>query len=235
MLPRWPESGEIIDLKAVTNIFPSELAARIERAGIIAVLIIDRVEDAVPLAKALLDGGVDVMELTLRTDAALGALKEIRANVPEMLAGVGTILTPAQVAEVKAAGAGFGVSPGFNRRVVDAALAEGLPFAPGVATPSDVEAALESGCRLLKFFPCEPSGGLPFLKAMAAPYLHLGVKFVPLGGLNAKNMGTYLADPLISAVGGSWLAPKDAISSGNWSAITGLAREAKTNIAAARG
>jgi len=218
----------------VTNIFPSELAARIERAGIIAVLIIDRVEDAVPLAKALLDGGVDVMELTLRTDAALGALKEIRANVPEMLAGVGTILTPAQVSEVRAAGAGFGVSPGFNRRVAEAALAEGLPFAPGVATPSDIEAALECGCRLLKFFPCEPSGGLPFLKAMAAPYLHLGVKFVPLGGLNAKNMGTYLADPLISAVGGSWLAPKDAIKAGDWAAITGLAKEAVANIAAAR-
>ncbi len=207
--------------------FSPELAARIEQAGIIAVLIVDRVEDAVPLAKALLDGGVDVMELTLRTDAALGALKEIRTHVPEMLAGVGTILTPEQAREVKAAGAGFGVSPGFNRRVADAAIDAGLPFAPGIATPSDIEAALECGCRLLKFFPCEPSGGLPFLKAMAAPYLHLGVKFVPLGGLNAKNMGTYLADPLISAVGGSWLAPKDAIRAGNWAEITRLAAEAK--------
>ena len=207
--------------------FSPELAARIEQAGIIAVLIVDHVEDAVPLAKALLDGGVDVMELTLRTDAALGALKEIRTHLPEMLAGVGTILTPEQAREVKSAGAGFGVSPGFNRRVADAAIEAGLPFAPGVATPSDIEAALECGCRFLKFFPCEPSGGLPFLKAMAAPYLHLGVKFVPLGGLNAKNMGTYLADPLISAVGGSWLAPKNAIRAGNWAEITRLAAEAK--------
>jgi len=211
----------------VNETFSPELAARIEQAGIIAVLIVDHVEDAVPLAKALLDGGVDVMELTLRTDAALGALKEIRTHLPEMLAGVGTILTPEQAREVKSAGAGFGVSPGFNRRVADAAIEAGLPFAPGVATPSDIEAALECGCRFLKFFPCEPSGGLPFLKAMAAPYLHLGVKFVPLGGLNAKNMGTYLADPLISAVGGSWLAPKNAIRAGNWAEITRLAAEAK--------
>jgi len=211
----------------VSKTFSPELAARIEQAGIIAVLIIERVGDAVPLARALLAGGVDVMELTLRTEAALGALKEIRANVPEMLAGVGTILTPGQVAEVKAAGAGFGVSPGFNRRVTEAAIEAGLPFAPGVATPSDIEGALECGCRLLKFFPCEPSGGLPFLKAMSAPYLHLGVQFVPLGGLHANNMGAYLADPMIPAVGGSWLAPKEAIRSGDWAEITRLAAEAK--------
>ncbi len=218
----------------MSSAFSPELAARIERAGIVAVLIIDRVEDAVPLAKALLDGGIDVMELTLRTDAALGALKEIRTHVPEMIAGVGTILTTGQVEEVKAAGASFGVSPGFNRRVVEAAQAAGLSFAPGVATPSDVEAAIETGCRLLKFFPCEPSGGLAFLKAMAAPYLHLGVKFVPLGGINAKNMAAYLADPLISALGGSWLAPKDAIQNGDWKSITALAAEAVQIIKSTR-
>jgi 2-dehydro-3-deoxyphosphogluconate aldolase/(4S)-4-hydroxy-2-oxoglutarate aldolase len=214
--------------------FSPELAARVERAGIIAVLIVDREDDAVPLAKALLDGGIDVMELTLRTEAALGALKQIRAHVPEMVAGVGPILTVDQVREVQAAGAAFGVSPGFNRRVVEAAGSAGLSFAPGVATPSDIEAALEVGCKLLKFFPCEPSGGLPFLKAMAAPYLHLGVKFVPLGGINAKNMTTYLADPLISALGGSWLAPKEAIRNGDWKAITTLAAEAVQLIKSTR-
>ena len=218
----------------MADIFPDEMAGRIERLGIVAVLIVDREEDAVPLARALMAGGVGALELTLRTDAALGALRAIRAAVPEMLAGVGTILTPAQVDQAAEAGAAFGVAPGVNRRVLEAAMARGLPFAPGVATPSDIEAALECGCRLLKFFPCEPSGGLPFLKAMAAPYLHLGVKFIPLGGINAKNMATYLADPLISALGGSWLAPRDAIRSGDWNAITNLASEAVATIQSAR-
>jgi 2-dehydro-3-deoxyphosphogluconate aldolase / (4S)-4-hydroxy-2-oxoglutarate aldolase len=198
------------------------------------VLIVDRVEDAVPLAKSLLDGGVGVMELTLRTEAALGALKAIRSAVPEMLAGVGTILTPAQVTEVKEAGAAFGVAPGVSRRVMEAAQKAGLSFAPGILTPSDIEAALEYDCRLLKLFPAEPAGGLAYLKAMAAPYAHLGLKFVPLGGVNAKNMGTYLADPLISALGGSWLAPREAILAGDWKKITGLAAEAVEIISSIR-
>lgn len=214
--------------------FNPELADRIQKAGIIAVLIVDRVEDAVPLAKSLLDGGVGVMELTLRTEAALGALKAIRSAVPEMLAGVGTILTPAQVTEVKEAGAAFGVAPGVSRRVMEAAQKAGLSFAPGILTPSDIEAALEYDCRLLKLFPAEPAGGLAYLKAMAAPYAHLGLKFVPLGGVNAKNMGTYLADPLISALGGSWLAPREAILAGDWKKITGLAAEAVEIISSIR-
>ncbi len=210
--------------------FSPELAARIERAGILAVLIVDRVEDAIPLAKALLDGGIDAIELTLRTDAALGALKEIRAKVPEMLVGVGTVLTPTQVIEVKEAGGAFAVAPGFNRRVVEAAQKEGLSFAPGIATPTDIEAALEVGCQLLKFFPCEVSGGLPFLKNISAPYQHLGLKYIPLGGINAKNMATYLEDPLIAALGGSWLAPREAIRAGDWKTITNLAAEAAAMI-----
>jgi 2-dehydro-3-deoxyphosphogluconate aldolase/(4S)-4-hydroxy-2-oxoglutarate aldolase len=214
--------------------FPPTIADRIKKTGIIAVLIIDRVEDGVPLAKALIQGGVDVMELTLRTDAALGALKEIRAHVPEMLAGVGTVLTPAQVAAVKAAGAEFAVSPGINPRVVNAAVEAGIPFGPGVATPTDIENALECGCTLLKFFPAEPSGGLAFLKAMAAPYLHLGVQFIPLGGVNEKNMATYLADPLIAAIGGSWLAPRELIREGRWSEITQLAKSAVEIIKSTR-
>ena len=221
-------------VKGVTEAFSPELAARIERAGIVAVLIIDRVEDAEPLARALLAGGVDAMELTLRTEAALGALEVIRSKVPEMLAGVGTVLTPAQVRQVKDAGAEFAVSPGLNRSVVKAAAEAGISFAPGIATPSDIEAGLECGCRILKFFPSEPMGGLPFLKAMAAPYLHLGVQFIPLGGVNAKNMATYLADPLIPALGGSWLAPRDAIRAGDWAAITQLASEATAIIAQTR-
>ncbi len=214
--------------------FSPELAARIERAGILAVLIVDRVDDAVPLAKALLDGGIDSLELTLRTDAALGAVKEIRTKVPEMLVGVGTVLTPGQVLEVKEAGGAFAVAPGFNRRVVEAAQKEGLPFAPGIATPSDIEAALEVGCQLLKFFPCEASGGLPFLKNISAPYQHLGLKYIPLGGINAKNMTTYLAESQIAALGGSWLAPREMIRAGDWKGITTLAAEATAIIKTAR-
>lgn len=218
----------------MTPSFDPALAERIQTCGIIAVLIIDREDDAVPLARALLAGGVNVMELTLRTPAALGALRRIKAEVPDMLAGVGTILTTEQVKQTVEAGAAFGVAPGVNPRIMQAAREAGLSFGPGVATPTDIEIAIEHGCRLLKFFPAEPSGGLAYLKAAAAPYLHLGIRFVPLGGLNAKNMGSYLSDPLIAAIGGSWLAPKDAIQAGDWQKITTLASDAIQAIQAAR-
>ena len=218
----------------MTPAFDPSLAHRVETCGIVAVLVVDRVDDAVPLAKALLAGGVDVMELTLRTPAAIDALKAIRAAVPEMLAGVGTILTTDQVKQVVEAGAAFGVAPGLNPRILAAARAIGLSFAPGILTPSDVEIAVEHGCKILKLFPAEPSGGLAYLKAMAAPYAHLGLKFIPLGGLNAKNMASYLADPNIAALGGSWLAPRDLIKSGEWDKITALAAEAAQIIKSTR-
>jgi len=206
---------------------PAEILGRIESCGVVAVLVIDEVKHAVPLARALMDGGVDVMELTLRTPAALGALRTIRAEVPEMLAGIGTILTPAQVREVSEAHAQFGVSPGLNPHVVITAREVGLPFAPGVVTPSDLEGALELGCREVKFFPAEPSGGMKYLKSMAAPYGHLGVRFIPLGGLTAENMSSYLSDPIVPAIGGSWLAPRNLIAAENWESITKNATEAR--------
>jgi 2-dehydro-3-deoxyphosphogluconate aldolase/(4S)-4-hydroxy-2-oxoglutarate aldolase len=166
------------------------------------------------------------MELTLRTEAALDALASIRSAVPEMLAGVGTVLTPDQVRAVRDAGASFGVAPGLNRTVLDAARDADLPFAPGVATPSDIESALEYGCRVLKFFPAEPSGGLPYLKSMAAPYAHLGLRFIPLGGLNEDNLGEWLASPLVAAVGGSWIAPRELICTRDWTEIGGRAATA---------
>lgn len=210
----------------MTPAFDPHLAQRIEKCGIIAVLVIDRVEDAVPVANALLAGGVDVMELTLRTPAAMDALRAIRQGVPEMIAGVGTVLTTKQVQEVAAAGAAFGVAPGLNPRVVKAAREEGLSFGPGILTPSEIELAVELDCKLLKFFPAEPSGGLSYLKTMVSPFAHLGLKFIPLGGLNAQNMGAYLSDASIAALGGSWLAPRDLIAAGAWDKITELAAEA---------
>jgi len=210
-------------------------AQKICDRGVVAVLMIDRVEDAVPVAHALLEGGVDVMELTLRTDAAMGALQRVKADVPEMLAGVGTILIPAQVEEVREAGADFGVAPGMNPRVLQAAQGAGLPFAPGIMTPTDIEAAIEFGCQVLKFFPASSSGGLAHLKNIAAPYQHLGIKYIPLGGINQANMGDYLSNPMIAAIGGSWLASKALIAEKNWQAITDNAKAAVAAVAEARG
>ncbi len=214
--------------------FPSDLHQKIKESAIIAVLVIDDAANAVPLAQALLRGGIGAMELTLRTDAALDSLRAIRAEVPEMLAGIGTILTTDQVDEVVAAGAAFGVAPGLNRKVVEHSQAKGLPFGPGILTPSDIEQGIELGCRTLKFFPAETSGGLNHLKNMAAPYQHLGIDFIPLGGLNANNMSDYLASPLISAIGGSWIAKRDAIAAQDWDQIEANSRQARQNADAAR-
>lgn len=209
----------------MNSAFPDELRQELQHAGVIAVLMIDRADDAVPLARALRAGGVNCIELTLRTDAALESLRRIRAEVPEIIAGVGTILTPEQVNAAQKHGAAFGVAPGMNPRVVAEARRVGLPFAPGVCTPTDIELALEAGCQALKFFPCEPCGGLSYLKTIAAPFMHLGVQFIPLGGVNAANADVYLKEPSVLALGGSWLAPKDLIAKGDWAAITRLAME----------
>ena len=210
--------------------FDDRIAGRIERCGVVAVLTVERAADAVPLARALLEGGIEAMELTLRTTAALDALRAVVAEVPGMLAGAGTVLTPAQVAQVREAGAVFGVAPGTNPRVLEAAKEAGLSFAPGVATPSEIEQAIELGCRVLKFFPAESSGGMAYLKSMAAPYAHLCLRFMPLGGVNAENMSDYLKSPLVLGLGGSWIASKEAIAARDWAAITATAREA-TDIA----
>ncbi|MBL9130627.1 MAG: bifunctional 4-hydroxy-2-oxoglutarate aldolase/2-dehydro-3-deoxy-phosphogluconate aldolase [Verrucomicrobiaceae bacterium] len=203
-----------------------QITQHLRRTGVIAVLMIDRVDDAVPLARALLAGGVDCIELTLRTDAALESLRRITAEVPEMVVGVGTILTPKQANDALEAGACFGVAPGMNPRVVAEAARIGLPFAPGVCTPTDIELALEAGCKVLKFFPSEPSGGLIYLRSIVAPFAHLGVQFIPLGGVSAANAANYLKEPSVLALGGSWLAPKEIVAKGGWDVITALAREA---------
>lgn len=218
----------------MSNTFDLQLAFSIQQTGIVAVLVVDDAKDAEPLARALLAGGVNVIELTLRTPAVLDALREIKTHVPEVIAGVGTILTVGQVGQVVEAGGAFGVAPGINPRVLAAAREAGLSFAPGVLTPSDIELAVEHDCKLLKFFPAEPSGGLAYLKAISAPYAHLGLRFVPLGGLNASNMASYLADPAIAALGGSWLAPRELIKAGDWKKMTALSAKAVEIIKATR-
>ena len=199
---------------------------RLGETGIIAVLVIDRAEDAVPVAEALWRGGIKGMELTLRTEAAMESLRRIRKALPEMLAGIGTVLTTDQVREVSEADADFAVAPGFNPAVVEAAAECGVPFAPGVATPSDIERAIGVGCKTLKYFPAEQLGGIPYLKAVAAPYAHLGVRFMPLGGIGIGNVADYLKLGEVVAVGGSWLAPRPLIQASDWAAIEERARTA---------
>jgi 2-dehydro-3-deoxyphosphogluconate aldolase/(4S)-4-hydroxy-2-oxoglutarate aldolase len=211
-------------------IFPREILQRLEKGGVVAGFSIDRVEHAVPLTKALLAGGIDAIELTLRTPASMDALRVICAEVPEMLIGVGTILTPETAREVKDAGADFGVSPGMNPRVIHAAQEAGLPFAPGICTPSDVEAAIEQGCRFVKFFPAEAAGGVAYLRSMAAPYKHLGIQYFPLGGLNAENMLDYLKEDNVPTIGGSWIVKKEMVLSEDWDGITARAAEVRKII-----
>lgn len=205
----------------------SELGKKIATSKIIAVLVIDEVADAVPTAQALLRGGVDMMELTLRTPAALDGLRAVCAEVPEMTAGIGTILTTKQVDEVMGAGATFGVAPGVNAEVIRYAQDKGLPFGPGIMTPTDIDQSVALGCEVLKFFPAGSSGGLPHLKNIVAPYQHLGVQFIPLGGIKASNMMDYLDSPLVTAIGGSWIAPRELIAAKDWDQIEANARAAR--------
>lgn len=208
----------------------SEMIKKIDDAGIIAVLIIDQVKHAVPLAKALLKGGVDSIELTLRTPAAIDAAKAIKKELPEINLGFGTVLTTNQVKAVVDVGADFAVSPGCNPKIIQEAHKQGLSFSPGIMTPSDIEIAIENGCRILKYFPAETSGGIPHLESMVAPYQYLGLKFIPLGGCNIKNAETYLSSSLITAIGGSWLAKRPLILDENWEQITKNAQEIRNLI-----
>lgn len=197
---------------------------------LIAVLVIDDLQAALPVAEALLKGGVDAMELTLRTPVALEAARLIRDNLPEMMIGIGTILNTEQADQSKDAGADFGVSPGVNSDVMRHAAKISLPFGPGIMTPTDIDIAVREGARLLKFFPAESSGGLSHLKNISAPYAHLGLQFIPLGGIKIDNLKTYLESDLIASVGGSWLAPRDTIRDQDWGKIETNARDARMLI-----
>jgi 2-dehydro-3-deoxyphosphogluconate aldolase / (4S)-4-hydroxy-2-oxoglutarate aldolase len=192
---------------------------------VVSVVVIDQVENAVPMAEALLAGGLSVMEITFRTSAAEESIRRICKALPNMICGAGTLLTPDQIVRAQNAGARFGVSPGFNPKVAAQARDIQFPFYPGVLTPSDVEAALEMGCTLMKFFPAEPSGGVKMLKAMAAPYAHTGIRFIPLGGINPANAPEYFQLPSVAAIGGTWIADAKLIKEKKWAEITRNARE----------
>ena len=206
------------------------LTDRLKKARIVAVLAVNDPAGAVDLAKALCDGAVTALEMTLRTQRAFECVSAIAGAGLPLTLGVGTILTPEQAREAKSRGADFGVSPGCNVRVIDAAAEVGLPFAPGIMTPSEIEQALEHGCKLMKFFPAESSGGMKHLQSMAAPYKHLGISFIPLGGLKLSNMKSYTDSPLVTAIGGSWIAPTSLIDAKDWAQIRKNAEEAVANL-----
>ncbi|MEV7573809.1 bifunctional 4-hydroxy-2-oxoglutarate aldolase/2-dehydro-3-deoxy-phosphogluconate aldolase [Pseudarthrobacter sp. NPDC089323] len=201
------------DAPAVLNVSP-----------VIPVVTIDEPQDAVPLARALADGGVKIIELTLRTESALTSLKLIATEVPEILVGAGTILTPAQADAAVAAGARFLVSPGVTPALLSSMLALDVPVLPGVATVGEVMAVLEQGLDTMKFFPAGPAGGPGYLSAIGAPIPH--VRFCPTGGISLATAPDYLKLPNVACVGGSWLTPAAAVAAKDWARITVLASEA---------
>lgn len=195
------------------------------KAGpVMPVIVLSDIRHAVPLAQALVDGGVRVLEVTMRTSIALDCVRAIRAAVPEAIVGVGTVTSPDDVLAAITAGAQFGVSPGATPALLDAINRSGLPFLPGTMTPSEVLAARDAGFRALKLFPAQPAGGIPLLKALASVFSD--VLFCPTGGIDAASAHGYLALPNVACVGGSWLAPPAMVAAGDWAGITELARAA---------
>jgi 2-dehydro-3-deoxyphosphogluconate aldolase/(4S)-4-hydroxy-2-oxoglutarate aldolase len=201
-----------------------KLLALLNGQPVIPVLKIEDAENAVPLARALARGGLKVIEITMRTTTAIESIRRAVAEVPEAVVGAGTILTAKQFDEAAAAGSKFIVSPGATREVFDAARNSAVPLLPGAITPSEMMAALEEGLDFVKFFPAEQAGGAAFLKSLASPFA--GLRFCPTGGVTAKNATDYLALPNVICVGGSWVAPDDAVKAGDWARIETLAREA---------
>ena len=206
----------------------------IRKTGIVPVVVLDDAKDAEPLAEALIRGGLPCAEVTFRTAAAEESIRRMTEKFPEMLVGAGTVLTTEQVDRAVATGAKFIVAPGLNPVTVKYCLEKGIPVFPGVLTPSEIEQALSLGLQVVKFFPAEPSGGLKMIQAIAAAYV--GLKFMPTGGINAKNVGEYLADEKhILACGGSWMVKKDLIAAGEFGKIEEMAREAAALVKEYRG
>ena len=202
----------------------NEVLEKIQKIGIVPVVVLDDAKDAAPLAKALCEGGLPCAEVTFRTAAAEESIRIMAKEFPDMLVGAGTVLTTEQVDRAVNAGAKFIVSPGLNPTVVKYCVDRGIPVTPGTSNPSDVEMAISLGLDVVKFFPAEQAGGINMIKAMAAPYTQM--KFMPTGGINAKNINSYLAFDKILACGGSWMVKKDLVAAGEFDKIRDLTKEA---------
>ena len=203
-----------------------EIREVLKKAGVVPVIVIEDEAKAVPLARALVGGGLGVLEVTFRTKAAAAAIRAIRAEVPGAVVGAGTLLTPEMARAAKDAGAAFGVAPGFDPAVAAVAREIGLPFVPGVATASELSQALTAGFRIVKFFPAEAAGGVKMIKNLLGAFRFTGVEFMPTGGISPANLRDYLAVPEVLCCGGTWVVPKDALAACDWAAIEKLAAEA---------
>ena len=212
-----------------------ELLQKVKSYGVVPVIAIESAEAALPLADALSEGGLPVAEITFRTAAAGEVIARIGKERPGVILGAGTVLNLENLKAAKSAGARFGVAPGLNPEIVAEASRLGMPFIPGVVTPSEIERALSLGAKLLKFFPAEASGGAAMIKALAAPYAHTGVKFVPTGGISQANLEEYLRLEAVACVGGTWIATKELIASGSWDRIRDNCRQAMDLVRRLRG
>lgn len=208
----------------------SDFFNQLRKIGVIPVIAIERVEDALPLADALLEGGLPVAEITFRTQAAAEVIAILTALRPELLVGAGTLLDHESVKQAKSSGAAFGLSPGYDPAVVDAAIEQDLLFAPGIMTPGDLSLAAAKGLRVAKFFPAGIAGGTAALSGVSAPFSHLGMQFIPTGGITQSTMGDWLSLPQVLAVGGTWIARSEDIRAGNFAEITRLARSAREQV-----
>ena len=202
-----------------------DVLKRMACAGIVPVVVLEDAKDAVPTAKAMVAGGIDVMEITFRTAAAADSIRAVAAEVPDMLVGAGTVVNLEQCKLAVECGAKFIVSPGYDEEVVSWCCDNGIAVCPGCVTPTEIMMALKHGLKVLKFFPANVYGGLGAIKALAGPFG--GVKFIPTGGVNLQNVGEFIADPHIHAVGGSWVCPKADIAAGNFDRITELCKESR--------
>jgi 2-dehydro-3-deoxyphosphogluconate aldolase / (4S)-4-hydroxy-2-oxoglutarate aldolase len=214
------------------EVIVNNVVQKLGKIGIIPVVVIEEAAHAVPLGRALLAGGLACAEITFRTAAAADAIKKMSAAHPDMLIGAGTVLTVEQARQAKAAGARFIVTPGFDARVVDWCLENGMPITPGVMTPTDINQAIAKDLRILKFFPAEVAGGVKALKAIGAPYVD--IKFIPTGGINADNLADYLRLPMVHACGGSFMVEKKLIAAGQFETIAQLAQTAVNMVHAVR-
>jgi 2-dehydro-3-deoxyphosphogluconate aldolase/(4S)-4-hydroxy-2-oxoglutarate aldolase len=202
----------------------NEVLKKLGDFGVVPVIALTKAADALPLGEALLEGGLPCAEITFRTEAAGEAIQALTQKYPEITVGAGTVLTTEQAQRAIAAGASFVVSPGFDARIVDLCIEREIPITPGVATPTEINMALDRGLTILKFFPAEALGGVKTLKAIAAPYG--GVKFIPTGGVSLENLGSYLSLPAVHCCGGSWLVKRALIDAGDFTEIVRLVREA---------
>ncbi len=209
----------------------NHLVALFRDATVIPVLTIERIQDAVPLARALVAGGIRTLEVTLRTSVAIEAARAMMAEVPEAVVGIGTILNPADFSRVEKLGVAFGISPGLTPDLLEAATHSSLPFVPGIATASELMMALAHGFDVAKFFPAEQAGGIKGLRALAGPFPN--VRFCPTGGIGEANAASWLAEPNVVAVGGSWLCPTAEIRAGNWAGITAICQRTLKALKAA--